>query len=318
MFYDNHYQNIALASVTPSTISVDNNATFRFFVRYLLQKALSVFRWTVPDTWDADYLQYVLFTEGRCAVVDVPEYGVIPQQAELGGLNIYYEPAYAMITNPLIDALRGQELTIYRGDPQRAGCAVIKLTPEYTGICDMIAYYAAQMAIASAGIETNMINSKLAYVFGAENNRTATAFKKMFQNILSGEPAVFIDKSLFDADGKPRWATFTQNLQQNYIAGDLLADLRKIEEEFDTRIGIPNANTDKRERLISDEVNANNQETLCLSDLWLEHLRRGIDDAKAMFPGKLDNLSVERRYATNVSAPMGDTEQSNAVNRGTV
>jgi len=317
MYYDNHYQNIALSSITPSTTCTDNNATFQFFARYLLQKALSVFRWTVPETWDADYLQYVLFSEGRVAVVDVPEYGVIPQQAQIGGLNIFYEPAFALVTNPLIDSLRGQELTIYRGDPQRAECAIIKLTPEYTGIGDMIAYYAGQMAVTSAGIETNLINSKLSYVFAAENKRIATTFKKMFQDILSGEPAVFIDKTLFDADGSPRWATFTQNLQQNYIAGDMIADLRKIEAEFDTRIGIPNANTDKRERLISDEVNANNQETLCLSDLWLEHLQHGIEDAKAMFPGKLDNLSVERRYS-NVSAQMGDTEQSYAVDRGDV
>ena len=28
------------------------------FQRYLMQKAISVFRWTIPETWDKDYLLY--------------------------------------------------------------------------------------------------------------------------------------------------------------------------------------------------------------------------------------------------------------------
>ena len=42
---------------------------------------------------------------------------------------------------------------------------------------------------------------------------------------------------------------------------------------FDTEIGIPNANTDKRERLIQDEVNSNNIETYSKCAMWLENLQ---------------------------------------------
>ena len=73
---------------------------------------------------------------------------------------------------------------------------------------------------------------------------------------------------------------------------DLLSDLRKIEAMFATEVGIPNANTDKKERLITDEVNANNFETRSKCELWLEELKKGCEEANNMFG--LD-LSVDWR-----------------------
>ena len=52
---------------------------------------------------------------------------------------------------------------------------------------------------------------------------------------------------------------------------------------FDTDIGIPNANTDKRERLISDEVNANNVETYSKCALWLDELQESCAKTRDMF-----------------------------------
>ena len=52
---------------------------------------------------------------------------------------------------------------------------------------------------------------------------------------------------------------------------------------FDTDVGIPNANTDKRERMITDEVNANNIETLTRCELWLEELQKSCKNTENMF-----------------------------------
>ncbi len=61
-----------------------------------------------------------------------------------------------------------------------------------------------------------------------------------------------------DADGN-----YFLNVKNTYIGNDLLLTKRSIMNEFLTEIGINNANTDKRERLNSDEVNANNSEVRC-------------------------------------------------------
>ena len=60
-----------------------------------------------------------------------------------------------------------------------------------------------------------------------------------------------------------------------------------------TQIGVPNANTDKKERLITDEVESNNVETRLLGDLWLEELRKGCEEAREMFGIE---LNVDWRY----------------------
>ena len=133
----------------------------------------------------------------------------------------------------------------------------------------------------TAGV--NLVNSKLSYVFFAQNKASAEACKKLYDRVASGEPAAVIDKSLYSEDGKPLWTSFSQDLRSNYIAGDILLDMRKWEQQFDTKIGIPNANTEKKERLITDEVNANNTETRCIASMWLESLQESCRRVREMF-----------------------------------
>ena len=167
---------------------------------------------------------------------------------------------------------------------------------------DLVNYYADMMALAAETFSVNMMNSHLSYIFPADKQNIAESIKKMFDRVSSGEPAVVIDKALFKEDGSASWEPFTQNIGQNYIADRVISDLRKLEAEFDTKIGIPNANTDKRERLISSEVEANNTETEILVDTWIENLRQGILQTQELFG--LPDLAVELRYPT----PEGGTD----------
>jgi len=80
------------------------------------------------------------------------------------------------------------------------------------------------------------------------------------------------------------------------VVSDILSDMRKIEAMFCTEIGIPNANQDKAERLITDEVNANNVETSVRCEMWMEELRKGLTKANEMFN---ITLGVEWRVKPN-------------------
>lgn len=267
------------------------------FQRYLMQKAISVFRWTIPETWDKDYFLYCLYCFGRVAVVNTSKFGVIPQACGLMGYNVYYRPTNAIITNPLLTGILQPRINVE--------CVVLKLQPDYGGIIDMVQYYANLMAQASAAVGINLANSKLAYAFFAENKALGDTFKKMYDAIANGQPAVAVGKDLADEQGRPRWTPFQQDVKATYITGDLLRDLRTIENRFDTDIGIPNANTEKRERMIVDEVNANNVETYSKCELWLEQLRESCNRANDMFPGL--SLSVEWRNPPE-SAAVPDKE----------
>lgn len=267
--------NLYNAQFSPSTVHVKNTALQRYFRKYLLQKAISVFKWTLPEEWDEDYFKYTLYGMGYIAILNTRSFGVICQGGALGGYNLYYRPSYIMITNPLLK----ETITANIG----TDCAIIKLQPDYSSIMDIVGYYADQLALAAEALGMNLVNVKTGVVFGAENKAQAESYKKMYDKLGDGNPAVFIDKNLLDDTGKPKWFPFVQNMREQYITPEILSDMRKIEAMFDTDIGIPNANTDKKERLVTDEVNANNVETATRCELWLDSIRKGINKANNMY-----------------------------------
>lgn len=277
--------NLYNAQRSPSTVHCQNAALVRFFEKYLLQKVISVFQFeNIPEYWAENFFQYVLFIWGFVAVFDHEDYGIIPQNCSLYGYDVFYQPSHVVIANPLI---KTERLRI--GED----CELIKLQPDYCGIMDIVSTYADLMALSLETAGINLLNSKLSYVFMSENKTSAESFKKLFDQYASGSPAVFADKLLFNEDGSPSWQLFMQNVGQNYVADKVLDDMKKIEDRFNTDVGIPNANTYKKERLITDEVNANNVDTQSKVMLWLDTMSRGIDKVNQHYGL---NLSVSYRY----------------------
>lgn len=269
------YMNGYNSEISPSTIHACNTELSYFFKRYLFQKAFSPYEIEIPETWARNYFLYSIFGLGYIAILETDKYGVIPQHCGLRGYDIFYQPTHASITNPLLYGI----LTPRIGKQ----CSIIKLQQDWGGISDLVGFYADMMAICAETAGLNLFNSKLSYVFGAGNKASAESFKKLFDKISSGEPAVVIDKDLFNDDGSQSWGQFSQNVGQNYIAGSVLEDMRKLELMFLSQIGINNANTNKKERLTTDEVNANNEEVKTLVQLWYEEMKSGFDKTNKMF-----------------------------------
>lgn len=286
-----YYQtaNIIDSAVVPGAVNVLKNATAAYFAKYLLEKAIAVFKWTLPKTWDKDYFLYSLYVNGFVGVFNSgAKYGVIPQWGTLNGYNLYYAPSKFMCSNPLLK--KTVELTIHEE------CELIKLQGNYTGIWDMICYYAGKMALLAEAVDMNAINVKSSKIFFTKNKAAAETLKKLFDRVSSGNPCVVIDTDLLNDEGKLSWEWFNDNLGQNYIVDDLLIDLRKLENEFCTDLGIPNSNTEKRERMITDEVNSNNTETALRAELWLERLQDCVERVNTMFE---TNIKVEWRHDPN-------------------
>lgn len=283
VLYD--YINTYNGQVSPSTVHASNTALTWYFSRYLMQKLFSVYEFTIPEEWDHDYFRYTLFSIGFGAVMNTDKYGVIFQHGTPSGYNVYYRPTRVIVANPALD----RTYTLQIGED----CEVIKLTPDWRGAYDIVQLYADMMAVTMESFGMNIINSKLSYVFAAESKTIAESMKKLFDQVASGQPAVFADKSLFTEDGEPRWMDFAQNLQQNFIGLDLLEALTTIENQFCTAIGLNNANLQKRERLITDEVNANNEDIRALCSVWLDSMKTCMKKCNAMFNL---NLNVELKW----------------------
>ena len=300
-FYADYINGETFGQMQPSQVHVANSLLFSYFKRHLLQKAVSVFKWELPSYWQRTLFLYALYCEGHVCIVNTDKFGVLPQPCTLGGRGVQYEPTYAIVDNPLLKGIQQPRIGTQ--------CAVIRIMPDYGGILDIINYYAREMALTVETLEMNLLNSKLSYVFGVpkEGNRKAAAesLKKVFDQIMSGEPASFIDAELVDRNGRPTWQLFLQDVGKNFIAGDLQEELRKLECEFAAAVGIPsNLATTKKERVNTLEVDANNVETAIGPAMWLEMAREGLDQANELFG--LD-LSVDWRYKPDVGSDTFDT-----------
>ena len=139
--------------------------------------------------------------------------------------------------------------------------------------------------MCDSSIAVNLMNTKLAYVFGAANKAQAQTLKKLFDDINQGKPAVFTSS---DNAALMKELMFSMPAKQKYIAGDVADLKRTIMNEFLTEIGLNNANTDKKERLNTDEVNANNEELLSNVSHWLDNINEGFTVANRLFNLQLD------------------------------
>ena len=251
----------------PSEVDGVLNSSAMYYRYYLLKKLFGRFDFVIPESWDKDYMLDALFMEGYFIVTDT-EAGIVPLRAGLTGINIYNHPTTAIVANPVLGNF---ERTI------GVDCALVQLQANYQGVFPMINRYATMLAMCDSSIAVNLMNTKAAFVFGASNKAQAETFKKMYDEITCGKPAVFMKDGLNDE------TLFSWPVKQNYIADDVQLLKRKIVNEFLTEIGINNTNLDKRERLTNDEVNANDQEVIANIQHWIDNITYGINEVNKMF-----------------------------------
>ena len=287
----------------PSTIHTKDTRLFRYYQRYLFQKLMSVFEFrNLPENWATNYFYIVLFGYGFLAVTKIDDLvGVIPQNCSLSGMDLFYQPKEILIANPAFNGPIRRTIGL--------DCEIIKMMPDYGSAMDIVNFYADMLSISAETAATNTMNSKLSYILFAQNKAMAEGMKKMMDQVASGELAVVVDKNMLNDDGSPAWDTFTQDLRNNYIAGDILEDMKYWEDRFNTDIGIPNANTYKKERLIIDEVNANNVDTRSKSDLWLSTLTESVQKVNSMF-----GLNIQVGYRNDPSESLKIVQEAGEAN----
>lgn len=254
---------------TPSMVKSYNNGAFAFWERSLFQRCQSVISIDgLPDEWRGsvrDFLYYCILRFGFVAVFDDSKFGLSFQPGTLSGYDFYYQPTKVLISNPYL----ATQLEIGKNTE------IIKLTPDYYGITDIVTYYAEKLAVLDNAINMSLINNKFAFFLGARNRGMAQALKKMLDKVNKGEPAVIYDqKILNDTQDKdvPYQFFERQNLKQSYITTDQLKDFQTIINNFDTEIGIPTIPYEKKEKMVVDEANSKQFDAVSRSTVWINTL----------------------------------------------
>ena len=255
----------------PKDVDGIANTSAMYYRMKLLKLILQRFQFVgLPETWDTDYFLEHLFLDGVICITDTSA-GVLALKTGVTGIGIFDQPTECIIVNPVLGQMRR---TI------NEDCALIKIQLDYQGVGWMLNRYSALLAMCDSSIAVNLLNTKATFVFGATSKAQAETFKAIFDKISMGQPAVFTSENNTTLIKEQM---FTMPAKENFIADDVQLLKRKIINEFLTDIGISNANTDKRERLVTDEVNANNDEIVANIQHWYDNINEGLNKANELF-----------------------------------
>ena len=249
----------------PKSVNDMTNNSFFYYQFQLMTKLKSVL--TVdgyPSNWNIENMWDVLLKNGYIPVVKT-DLGTLALEGGYYGQNMYYMPTNVLVNNPVlhnIDKVIGED-----GE-------LLYINYEYNtfqGVMSLINRYAVLLANIDCSLNVSLYNSRVAHVFEADTDAQVKSLQKMYDDVSKGNPAVFLKKGLKNI-GKDNDGGYFLNVKNTYIGNDLLLTKRSIMNEFLTEIGINNANTDKRERLNSEEVNANNSEVRCTIVRYIDSL----------------------------------------------
>ena len=294
------YQNINIAAGTtnPSMVKSYNNRTFAFWCRSLFHRAQSVLDIEVPAEWDGkikDFFMYCLFKYGFICISYDPKYGYYFQPCTTSGYDLYYQPTEAIIANPVFEGSKTLKIA--------ENCELLKLTPDYMGVWDIIEYYAEKFSVLDNAINMSLINNKFAFFLGARNKTASAALKKMLDLVNRGEPAVVYDMKLINdpTDKETPFQFFERKLKDSYITTDQLQDFQTILNNFDAEIGIPTIPYQKKERMVSNEADARFYDAKARSVTWFNTLSSSIDEVHRLYPEL--HLSVKLHYDETEGTP---------------
>lgn len=283
MYTPLNYQqiNIAAGVNSPSAVRSYNNKSFAYWERSLFQRVQSVIDWELPEAWTGsvkDFFLYCLFKYGFVAVSYNAEYGYFFQPCGLSGYSFYYNPTDVIISNPMYQA------TLKIGTE----CELLKLTPDYMGVWDVINYFAEKLSLLDNAINMSLINCKVPFILGAKNKAIAQSLKKIMDQVNKGEPAVFYDSTLMndpkDKDTPFQLLEIIKNPKDFYITDRQLQDFQGVINEFDAEVGIPSLPYQKKERLVAQEASMRTYDGCARSQTWINTLEASIEAIKKLYP----------------------------------
>lgn len=278
---------------SPALVKSYNNAQFCYWERALYQRVASVFEVSgLPEDWRGvikDFFIYCLLRFGYVGVFNEPRFGLSFQPGTLYGYDFYYQPTEFIVSNPKLNKrfVIGKE------------CELIKLSPDYMGIFDIIIYFAEKLAALDGAISQAIVNSRFAYLIAAKNKSAADAMKLIFDKINSGEPLAVFDKSLILPDdpntpeGQPFQFLERTMTDKSYLTTQQLADLQTILNNFDAEIGIPSVPYQKKERLVTDEATMRQADSTARATTWLNTLNETCEQVNLTFS---TNIKFELKF----------------------
>lgn len=225
---------------------LNNNATYIDYLNRLRLLATSLFTWENLDKvcgyGASRFLEQALFDNGRACFVKDNELGFMALKVNPSDkLNVYNLPTRVMAWSI------GYEKNFDFDDVVYIMNNELQLPTSQT--INLIAY---RLYETERTIDTNLIAQKTPVLIEGDT-KTILTLKNVYMQYSGNTPFIFGNKQ-FDISNKLN----VLKTDAPYLIDKLTIHKHELWNEALTYLGIDNANTDKKERLITDEVESNN------------------------------------------------------------
>lgn len=268
-----------------------NDATFFDYYTRLKELAINMFEWVnLPPTCDPRFLELILFEFGYCLFFQHNVNGAFLtlQCAINGPLNMYRIPirrrAYA-VTGFNQECSDQDSVIIFNNYLRQPTSLTVEL-------------FAQRLTRLERAIDVN-INAQKTPILITGTQAQKKSMEELYKKFDENAPVIFGYKGTMDTP----LTVFKTDAPESYP--NLMEAKARIWNEALTFLGVNNANTDKRERLITDEVNSNNQLLSAQRYVMLNARKQACDLINQLFATELD-APVDVRFREGMVNEGGD------------
>ena len=267
---------------------MDNESTYRMYYNRLLDLAMSVFEWkNLPEGVDARMLEWWLMRHGYCVFFhdddlkdnpNCPEGYAVLECMLTGDWNMYYLPnqrvAYS-IDGMNVDLDEDNSVLIFNNYLR-------------SDMIFVISQFAWRLANIERAIDVNASNQKTTKVIRVDEKQRLTA-TNFLMDVYGNKISTMVDKNVDLSGMEPI------DLTSPFVADKLQVLKHQIWNEALTYLGVENVNTEKKERLISDEVFSNMGDVEAQRFTRLNARKQACSQIKSLF-----NLDVDVDFRSGI------------------
>lgn len=270
------YETLRMKSVSENI----NDLTYSDYFYRLMLLARSVFKWEgLPEKIDEKWIERFLFSEGKCMFYKDEKIGFVVARCTMeDGVNHFDEP---IKLSPI--SSNGVLSGTYKNNKD---CVLIRNNDIMMPTSPTISLYACRLTETQRTIDLNIIAQRTPVLIKCSEKQRLT-LKNIYKQWRGNEPVIYGDKNMDNYE-------FTVlNTNAPIVFDKLQIQKHSIWNEVMTFLGVNNANMDKRERLVDDEVQANNEQIELSASVMLKAREKACELINKMFPEL--NVSVRMR-----------------------
>ena len=233
-------------SKNKQALEVYKNINFTRIYDYYKMLALNMFTWeNLPETMNSRYIENALYEHGLCLVNNDENLGFISVPCNFGAnMNINGESTEVITSGynyvKTINYINNKDCVLIRNND------LAKATRDY------IANYAERMLEVEMCIRANINQQKFPWFINA-TEKTKKSLEIIFDKVENFEPYILANREIGLGDN----ALEVLTMPTPFVADKLNQYKYELEREILTFLSLNN-NFEKKERLLTDEINSNN------------------------------------------------------------